>query len=474
MGFIDILTKPLRLGSSKLAWQEPSLYPIRLRGDALRRLLIAVGIGLVAACIILCVFALQEQPRDRDFALAGGICAAGFALLLFFFRRSHVGGRIVFGRDTIQRTTLSCGYPCLFVVSNARWEYGVISDCVFVLGKDIGRRFSIMLFSYGGSQQMIAIPKRIDPREVAGILAKHGVRVQRGRRLPEYATQGLSLPATTVSVAAGLVALVVVPVLYLRQGPPERKRPIAQYPQIPGLDEIRKSPFPSLPPRIDPRGTGEGGLPEDRPNADLDGMRQMRDGMRQMRDGMRQMRDGARPMGNGMIRERPGSFSSSRPPGLAAPGIPRSDNTDAVNCELTETVGGTGGSAFRNVDSQGRPVIGVQFALGSWAGGKHVSRLTPLFDRSRATRPNTILAKEGYALGAIHVRAGEFVDAITLEFMKLNDGASLQLSDSYKADTIGSATSGTAKTITSDGRLIVGLHGRRGAMIDAIGLVVRK
>ena len=69
---------------------------------------------------------------------------------------------------------------------------------------------------------MIAIPKRIDPRQVAGLLAKHRVRVQRGRRLPEYATQGLSLLPTKLSVAAGLLALMVGPVLYLTQGPPER------------------------------------------------------------------------------------------------------------------------------------------------------------------------------------------------------------------------------------------------------------
>ncbi len=468
MGLREIMTKPWKLGSTELAWHEPSLYPIRLRGDALRRLLIALGIGLVAACIILCVFALQEQPRDRDFALAGGLSAFLLALVFFFFRRSHVGGRIVFGRDTIQRTTLSCGYPCLFVLSNARWDYGVISDCVFVLGKDIGHKFSIMLFSYGGSQQMTAIPKRIDPREVAGILAKHGVRVQRGRRLPEYATQGLSLPATTVSVAAGLLALMVGPVLYLRQGPPERKKPIAQYPQIPGLEEMRKSPFPSLPPRIDPRSTAEGGLPEDRPNADLDGMRQMR-------DGMRQMRDGARPMRDGMRRERPGSFSPpSRPPAFAPPSIPRSDKTKAAAYILTETVGSTEGFDFRKVDYQGRPVIGVDFSLMSQAGTEHVRRLTPIFDRSRLTGPNAILAKEGYALGAIHVWASEFVDGVKLEFMKLKDDTSLELSDSYKADTIGAETTKTAKIIKSDGRLIIGLHGRRTSFINAVGLVLSK
>ena len=190
--------------------------------------------------------------------------------------------------------------------------------------------------------------------------------------------------------------------------------------------------------------------------------------MRQMGPGMRQMRPGMR-------REPPTSFSSpAGPPRPPATAIPPSDNTQADSYVLTETVGGKGGIAFQTVDSQGRPVIGVQFILSSWEGNKYVGQLTPLFDRSRATRPNTIFAKEGYALGSIHVWAGEFVDGIKLVFMKLNDDTSLQLSDSYEADTIGSATTGTAKIITSNGRLIVGFHGRRGAVMDAIGLVVRK
>ena len=100
--------------------------------------------------------------------------------------------------------------------------------------------------------------------------------------------------------------------------------------------------------------------------------------------------------------------------------------------------------------------------------------MTPLFYRSRTTRTNTIFAKEGYALGAIHVWASEFVDGIKLEFMKLNDDTSLQLSDSYQADTIGTATTETAKTITTDGRIVVGFHGRRTSLMNAIGLAVRK
>lgn len=467
MGLKEILTKPLWLGSTELAWQEPPFYRIRLRRDALWRLLICVGIGLVAAGFMLGAASFRNVPRDWNFALAVGPIAFLVALLCIFGRQGPLDGRVVLHRDTIRRTTVSCGAPFFIVWSWESWEYDQISKCVFIPAKTVGHRFTIMLVSYGDSQDMIAIPKRVDLRKVVGILQKHGVRVLRGSCLPQHTTQGLSFRVPTITVAGGLIALMVGLVLYSTQRPPEDK-PMSQRPSIPGLDEMRDTRFPSFAPPNNLWGTSAPNLPEDRPNQELDDMRQMRNDMRQMRGGMRQM-------GGGMRRERSPSFSSpERPPGLAAPGIPRSNNTQAVSYVLTETVGGTGGVAFRRVDYQGRPVIGVQCILRSWAGGKYVGRLTPLFDRTRATRPNTIFAKEGYALGAIHVWASEFVDGIKLVFMKLNDDTSLQLSDSYEADTIGSATTGTAKIITSDGRLIVGFHGRRGAIMDAIGLAVRK
>ena len=460
MGFIDIMTKPWKLGSSELAWKEPPFYPVRLRRDALWRLLICVGIGLVAGGFMLGALSFRDVPRDWNFALAVGPLAFFFALFGFFGRYGHVGGRIVLHRDTIRRITISIRLPNFIVRSEECWEYDQISKCVFIPAKAVGHRFTIMLMSYGGSQDIIAIPKRIAPRKVVGILQKHGVRVLRGSRLPQHTTRPLSFLAPTITIAGGLITLMVGLLMYSTQRPPDKKS-MPQRPPIPGMDEMRTSRSPSFAPPTDPWGTSAPTLPEGRPNQELDDMRQMRNDMRQMRPGMR--------------RERPPSFPSpAGPPGPPAPGIPPGGNTQAGSYVLTETVGGKSGVVFRQVDSQGRPVIGVQFVLRSWEGKKYVGQLTPMFERSGATRPNTIFAKEGYALGAIQVWASKFVDGIKLVFMKLNDDTGLQLSDSYEADTIGSATASTAKVITSDGRIIVGFHGRRGAVMDAIGLAVRK
>ncbi|MHC4643480.1 MAG: hypothetical protein ACYS32_17705, partial [Planctomycetota bacterium] len=396
MGFIDIMTKPWKLGSTELAWQEPFLYPTQLRGDALWRVLICVGIGLVTPGILLGVFSLQEELREWEYALVLGSCAFFFALVGFFGQYGQVGGRIVLRRDTIRRDTTSFGYLFFNFFSVEHWKYNRISNCIFIPAKDVGHRFSIMLVSYGGSQDMIAIPKRVDLRKVVGILQKHGVRVLRGSRLPQHTTQGLSFRVPMATVAGGLIVFMVGLVLYSTQRPPEEMS-MPQRPSIPGLDEMRDTRFPSFAPPNNLWGTSEPTLPEDRPDRELDDMRQMRDGMRQMGGGMRQMGGDMRQMGSGIRRERPPSFSSpAGPPGPAAPGIPRSDNTQATSYVLTETVGGTEGFDFKDVDYRSRPVIGVRFAMISRAGKQYIRRLTPIFYRSSLTSPNKILAKEGY------------------------------------------------------------------------------
>ena len=139
--------------------------------------------------------------------------------------------------------------------------------------------------------------------------------------------------------------------------------------------------------------------------------------------------------------------------------------------KLTPAVGGAGGFPFKRVDVLGRPVLGVRYILADWAGQKRVSLLAPIFAAAPGETPGTVSARDGYALGAIHVFASEFVDGVTLEFMKLKEDGSLDPSDSYKSETIGTA-SDSPETVSGNGSRVVGIHGRGGAVMDAVGLVV--
>lgn len=142
--------------------------------------------------------------------------------------------------------------------------------------------------------------------------------------------------------------------------------------------------------------------------------------------------------------------------------------------KLTEVVGGAGGISFKRTDPLSRPVLGVRFIVGTWAGAERVTMLSPIFAAPAAETPGTIAAKDGYALGAIHVAATDFVDGVTLEFMKLREDGSLDTGDSYRAEPIGSVGD-SAKTISGDGLPVIGLHGRGGPRaVKALGLVLLK
>jgi len=154
--------------------------------------------------------------------------------------------------------------------------------------------------------------------------------------------------------------------------------------------------------------------------------------------------------------------------------LPRSHKVDNASVPITESqLGGgpTGGIPFRFLDPEGRPVIGVRYQLGSWSGEKVIGHLEPLYTRDPVPAPwLTILAREGYALGAIQVDGARHVNAVRLAFMRL-EGDDLDLNDKYTTDWIGTRTDATPKSIFGSGSRVLGLCGRRAAVLDAVGLV---
>ena len=194
------------------------------------------------------------------------------------------------------------------------------------------------------------------------------------------------------------------------------------------------------------------------------------------------LNSGAGPVNPNPLREPPAFFRPAPPPVIPAnpviiPGKQRPGVVSPLflatlpSQELTSVIGGAGGLPFKKADIQGRPVLGVRYILGDWAGRKRVSLLTPIFARTSGETPSTVSAREGYALGAIHVSVSDFVDGVTLEFMKLQEDGSLDPGDSYKSDPIGTM-SANPRMVSGDGRRVVGIHGRGGAVMDAIGLVL--
>jgi len=117
-------------------------------------------------------------------------------------------------------------------------------------------------------------------------------------------------------------------------------------------------------------------------------------------------------------------------------------------------------------------VLGVRYRPGSWAGKQHVGQLEPLFAPGAAAGPNTLLARDGYALGGLEVDADDYVDAVALVFMRITADGRLDPTDSYTSEWIGNPSGNATHTLGGDGTKVIGICGRGAAVLDAIGLVL--
>lgn len=184
---------------------------------------------------------------------------------------------------------------------------------------------------------------------------------------------------------------------------------------------------------------------------------------------------GAEPDGTGtMVPSAADRARSGRQPPVSFGGGPQFGNsTTNVKTIDSPLVGGTGGGPRRSVDRDGRPMIGVRHAMGSWAGQDALRSFDPLFERGRA-RPGSeeLFAKDGYAVGAIQVDGDKYVNAIRVAFMRI-EGDRLNPKDSYVSEWLGKPTGRPSKTLNGDGAFVVGVHGRGTIILDAIGLVFK-
>lgn len=137
----------------------------------------------------------------------------------------------------------------------------------------------------------------------------------------------------------------------------------------------------------------------------------------------------------------------------------------------TDAVGGSSGWQYR---SEGRgPVVGIRYRLGSWDGENCVAPIEAVFDRQEAARGRTVImmARSGYAIGALEVDANRFVNAMRIVFMRLKSGR-LDPEDSYTSEWIGTPTGRQPKTITGKGALVIGFYGYNGAVLASVGLIL--
>jgi hypothetical protein len=138
---------------------------------------------------------------------------------------------------------------------------------------------------------------------------------------------------------------------------------------------------------------------------------------------------------------------------------------------------------FREVAPARGVLVGFRVGYVEIMGGPKVAMVEPIYQvgnkyipgkrYGKLMRPvQTVMAKPGYAVGAINTQTGLTVDAFQIEFMRYKDGQ-LDIDDSYLTNWLGDPRGGGPRDASSNGKLVVGIHGRtNGKEINGLGLLI--
>jgi hypothetical protein len=152
--------------------------------------------------------------------------------------------------------------------------------------------------------------------------------------------------------------------------------------------------------------------------------------------------------------------------------------------DLSRSYLGKDRDGFRDVGPVGSVLVGVRVSYIQRFGGPKVRSAQPIY-RSGTTLVDgrihgevvgpvtTVVAKPGYAVGGLVTHTGLTVDGFRMVFMKIN-GDRLDLEDTYNSTWIGDEKGGNPGDVTSKGALVVGLQGRSGKEVFALGLTTLK
>ncbi len=168
-------------------------------------------------------------------------------------------------------------------------------------------------------------------------------------------------------------------------------------------------------------------------------------------------------------------------PAAVAAGKPSSAETGATRPAKAPTVivakgaatdvlgGGFGRDAYTDVAPAGGVLTGLEIGLGKFANIDVIHSVRAVFrvgdkettGRQHGTNLSRVLrlvAKPGYAVGAVTLQTGANVDGLSLTFMRIK-GSQLDSNDAYESEYVGDGRPGNRKMLTGNGRLVVGING---------------
>jgi hypothetical protein len=142
--------------------------------------------------------------------------------------------------------------------------------------------------------------------------------------------------------------------------------------------------------------------------------------------------------------------------------------------EDTDYAGDVNGGVFRYAEP-GKPLLGVEYWNGEWEKEPCLARLIPVYEAKQPVEgaAQRVMARPGYAVGALTVRTKRFVNAVQVTFMRLGPDGRLDPKDSYTSKWLGvDNVEGKEVKLGGDGRKVIGLSCKQGAILNAVALVM--
>jgi hypothetical protein len=146
---------------------------------------------------------------------------------------------------------------------------------------------------------------------------------------------------------------------------------------------------------------------------------------------------------------------------------------------VTTVVVKAGGDVpFEDYAPEGAVLVGLHVSLGDGRRGGHVQAVRPIYQLGKIYREGAwcgtptddesrLIAKPGYVVGAVRVRAGLVIDAVGLTFVAVKDGQ-LQTDDTYDSPWLG-GDGGAERPTPEPPAFIVGVVGGSRESLEGLG-----
>jgi hypothetical protein len=132
-----------------------------------------------------------------------------------------------------------------------------------------------------------------------------------------------------------------------------------------------------------------------------------------------------------------------------------------------------GGGEFTTARADRKPVLGFRLETSNFGGQPCFRTIQPLYEPPvPGERPQgtVVMAKEGYAVGAVTAAYGDYPGGLRITFMKILPKG-LDVHDTYQSDWYGTQMPNTIE-LGGNGGFVYGTCGHQGLNCDCLGLVI--